>query len=189
MLTDKSWSLLTTCFASTMRTIPWDFCTTVICMLTSTVMKYVLALMIGGHKPPDITPLWSEPPVELEHNVRCRFKLQERGFWKLNFRIGGLKPPDITPRFRTSLSSRQCDSIGIIRPCHWTWDSDLGGVMSGHYSVLLLHTDKIIVTVTSQLAKTANFSCFSSDVYMCCCILCQGTSGLWHCAVDESRVP
>ena len=27
--------------------------------------------------------------------------LQERGFWKLNFRIGGRKPPDITPWFRT----------------------------------------------------------------------------------------
>ena len=31
--------------------------------------------MIGGHNLPR-----SEPRVELEHNVRCRFMLQERGF-------------------------------------------------------------------------------------------------------------
>jgi len=48
---------------------------------------------IGGHKPPGHNPLdqnplsvarpdetlRTQPPVELEHNVRCRFLLQERG--------------------------------------------------------------------------------------------------------------
>jgi len=38
--------------------------------------------------------------------------------------------------------SAMCDSVGFIRPCHWTGDSDLGGyvrgVMSGHRSSRLI---------------------------------------------------
>jgi len=70
--------------------------------------------------------------------------LQERGFWKLNFRIGGRKPPGHNPWFRgfwtrgyvrqswnLAFKSAMCDSVGFIRPCHWTGDTDLGGVRPG----------------------------------------------------------
>jgi len=48
------------------------------CEMLHTDLDHAAGL-IGGHKPPDI-PHRSEPPVELEHNVRCRFMLQEMGF-------------------------------------------------------------------------------------------------------------
>ena len=96
----------------------------------------------GRTKPPGHNPLGLNLPAELEHNVRCRFMLHERGFWKLNFRIGGRKPQDITPWLRTPLSafkSAMCDSVGFIRPCHWTEDSDLG-VNRGYVRGLLTVT-------------------------------------------------
>ena len=61
--------------------------------------------------------------------------LQERGFWKLNFRIGwrgfwtrGLRPGVyVRQSWNLAFKSAMCDSVGFIRPCHWTGDSDLGG--------------------------------------------------------------
>ena len=95
----------------------------------------------------------------------CRFLLQERGFWKLNFRTGGRKPPEHNPVDREVLNqgvmsgglrppilkfSFQVGDVwfcGFIRLCHWTVDSDPGGlcpappggVMSGHRSHLSTH--------------------------------------------------
>jgi len=101
----------------------------------------------GRTKPPR-----SEPPVELEHNVRCRFMLQERVFWKLNFRgfwTRGLCPGVyVRQSWNFAFKSAMCDSVGFIRPCHWTGDSDLGGlcprgcvrgVMSGHRHSRYVH--------------------------------------------------
>jgi len=40
-----------------------------------------------------------------------------------------------------ALKSAMCDSVGFIRPCHWTGDSDLGGGgMSGQHSEQYQHT-------------------------------------------------
>ena len=103
-------------------------------------------IAIGGHKPPFRIPCqWqgrTKPPghnpIELEHNVRCRFLLQERGFWKLNFRIGRRKPPDITPWFRTPLSGvyvRQFWNLACKSVILWVL-SDLatnGGLWPGGY--------------------------------------------------------
>ena len=49
---------------------------------------------------PDETPR-TQPIVELEHNVQCRFSVTGQGVLKAKFQIGGRKPPDITPWFRT----------------------------------------------------------------------------------------
>jgi len=119
----------------------------------------VCAFQLADINPPDIIPLgqiyqWQgrtkppgQPPVELEHNVRCRFLLQEMWFWKLNFMICRRKPPRHNPWFsqggsgpwgyvrgiyvqkswNLAFMSAMCDSVGFIRPCHWTVDSDLGG--------------------------------------------------------------
>jgi len=90
----------------------------------------------------DITPLGQNPPVELEHNVRRRFMLQERGFWKLNFRIGGRKPPDITPWFRTPcqrvLNQGLC--LGFLRPPILKFSFQVGDVwFCGFYPALPLN--------------------------------------------------
>ena len=49
--------------------------------------------------------------------IRCRFLLQEIGFCKLNFRQS----------WNLTFKSAMCDSVGFIRPCRWTGDSDMGG--------------------------------------------------------------
>jgi len=126
-------------------------------MTASAALRWLPA-WIGGYKPPGQTPLGQNPPVsgkagrnpqditpvELEHNVRCHFLLQERGFWKLNSRIGGRKLPGHNPLmvyFRQSwnlaFNSAMCDSVGFILPCHWMGDSDLSGLCPPAWPVSL----------------------------------------------------
>ena len=63
--------------------------------------------MISGHKP-QTYPLGQNPlsvarpdqditPCRIRTQCTMSFFLQERGFWKLNFRIGGYKPSDMSP--------------------------------------------------------------------------------------------
>ena len=62
--------------------------------------------------PPDITP-GSEPPIRgFWTSVYVRW-VYVRQSWNLAFRLA------------------MCDSVGFIRPCHWTGDSNLGGYIQG----------------------------------------------------------
>jgi len=78
--------------------------------------------MIGGHNPLGQNPLsvaskaeWN--PYDITPSTQCT----------ISFSVTGKVVPNL------AFKSAMCDSMGFIRPCHWTGDSDLWGVMSGGY--------------------------------------------------------
>jgi len=88
--------------------------------------------------------------------------LQERGFWKLNFRIGGRKPPDITP-FQNPLSGGS-EPGGYVRGVyvHQSWFSSrrcaILWVLSG------FATERGILTwgVTSVVMSSHHSDCITA---------------------------
>ena len=121
---------------------------------------------IAGHNPPGHNPNWARIPCRWQgwmkppgqnppvHNVRCSFMLQERGFWKPNFRIGGRKPPDITTWFRTPLSSgfwTRWLCPGGLRPPILKFRFQVGDVwFCGFYTVLPLNGEILTWGVMSS---------------------------------------
>jgi len=114
----------------------------------------LVAAWLSGN-PPDITPYRSEPPVELEHNVRCLFVLQETGFWKLNFRTGGRK-------------LAMCDSVGFLNGGFWPRGLRPGGYVRSpprtprtpyHSTVIFIVQPESVPTDKMWAATEFHFIC------------------------------
>ena len=80
-----------------------------------------------GTKLQDITP--RSEPLQNWNNVRCRFILQERGFWTRGY-VRGVY---FRQSWNLAFKSAMCDSVDFIRSCHWTKNSDLGELCPGGY--------------------------------------------------------
>jgi len=86
---------------------------------------------IGGHKPPRSEfPVSGKARRNLQDITPCRIRTQCTMSFSVTAK--GVRGVYIRQSWNLAFKSAMCDSVGFIRPCHWTGDSDLGGVMSSH---------------------------------------------------------